>query len=152
MTSDDRTIIYTQRVSYADTDRMGFVHHSRYLVYMESARTELLRLTGDSYRAWEDQGILLPVIEAHVQYFKPGQYDDLLEVKASLVEMTRLRLRFHYEITCPERRERVAVGDTAHAFMNKEGRPFRVGPEITDRLSKLLVEKSGRGGKQPVKP
>lgn len=49
------------RVGYRDTDQMGFMHHSCFLVYMESARTEMLRATGSSYREWEDAGYLLPL-------------------------------------------------------------------------------------------
>ena len=36
----------TIRVRYAETDRMGLVHHANYLVYFEQARTELLRSCG----------------------------------------------------------------------------------------------------------
>ncbi len=132
-------LIYKVRVGYADTDRMGMVHHSRYLVYMEAARTELLRATGDSYRAWEDRGVLLPVTRAEVDYRQPGLYDDILHVETSLVELTRLRLRFLYKIFCPGRDNvHLATGQTSHAFMNKEGRPFRAGPEVLGKLEPLL--------------
>ena len=38
------------RVRYAETDQMGVAHHSSYFVWMEAARTELLRESGLSYR------------------------------------------------------------------------------------------------------
>ena len=44
------------RVRYAETDRMGLLHHANYLVYFEQARTELLRDLGYTYRDMEDQG------------------------------------------------------------------------------------------------
>ena len=34
----------TVRVTYADTDQMGMVYHSNYLIYFEMGRTELYRL------------------------------------------------------------------------------------------------------------
>ena len=34
------------RVNYKDTDQMGVVHHSNYIVYYEMARTEALRAWG----------------------------------------------------------------------------------------------------------
>ena len=49
----------TIRVRYAETDRMGLLHHANYLVYFEQARTELLRSFGLSYRDLEDKGYLL---------------------------------------------------------------------------------------------
>jgi acyl-CoA thioester hydrolase len=46
------------RVRYAETDRMGLLHHAQYLVYLEQARTEVLRSQGLTYRDLEDQGFL----------------------------------------------------------------------------------------------
>ena len=44
------------RVRYAETDRMGLLHHANYFVYFEMGRTELLRQRGISYRDIEDAG------------------------------------------------------------------------------------------------
>ena len=54
----------TVRVRYAETDRMGLLHHANYLVYFEQARTELLRDTGRSYRDLEDAGFYLVLAKA----------------------------------------------------------------------------------------
>ena len=37
------------RVNYKDTDKMGIVHHSNYIVYYEMARVAALREWGLSY-------------------------------------------------------------------------------------------------------
>ena len=37
----------TVRVRYAETDRMGLLHHANYFVYFEMARTEMLRAARD---------------------------------------------------------------------------------------------------------
>ena len=68
----------TIRVRYAETDRMGLLHHANYLVYFEQGRTELLRSQGLSYRDMEDQGFLLVLTRAQVRYRSPARYDDLL--------------------------------------------------------------------------
>lgn len=47
----------TVRVRYAETDRMGLLHHANYIVYFEMGRTEMLRQSGVSYREIEDWGI-----------------------------------------------------------------------------------------------
>ena len=56
------------RVRYAETDKMGVVYYAHYLVWFEIGRTEWLRETGWTYRAMEDEGLGLPVIEAHCEY------------------------------------------------------------------------------------
>ena len=56
------------RVRYAETDRMGLLHHANYLVYFEQARTELLRGRHASYKELEDQGYFLVVAKAEVRF------------------------------------------------------------------------------------
>lgn len=51
------------RVSYSDTDQMGFMHHSNYLRYYETARWELFRSLGITYSEIEKEGIILPALE-----------------------------------------------------------------------------------------
>ena len=62
----------TIRVRYAETDRMGLLHHANYLVYFEQGRTELLREMGLSYRDLEDQGFLLVLTRMQVRYKQSG--------------------------------------------------------------------------------
>ena len=56
------------RVRYYETDCMGFVHHSNYVRYYETARTEMLRELGMTYPELEAQGIMLPVIDVQSRY------------------------------------------------------------------------------------
>lgn len=132
---------YTIRVGYADTDRMGFAHHSRYAVWFESARTEFLRAMGDSYKAWEDRGLLLPVVDLGTTFKQPVYYDDMLHVYTSITDVTRLRLSFRYEVHADGRSGLLALGYTSHVFMNKENRPTRAGSEVVRGLESYLVPK-----------
>src|SRR5437667_3571532 len=92
MTSHDITI----RVRYAETDRMGLLHHANYLVYFEQARTELLRSLGLSYKDLEDQGYLLVIAKAEIRYRSPAQYDDLLKIRTSVARATAVRIDHEY--------------------------------------------------------
>jgi acyl-CoA thioester hydrolase len=134
---------YLVRVGYADVDKMGFVHHSRYLVYLESARTELLRTTGISYREWEERGILLPLTECSLQYRQPGRYDDELSVKTEIIECTRLRISFQYRVEALASRTLIATGITRHVFMSPEGRPIRASAELLAMLAPYLPPEKG---------
>ena len=64
------------RVNYSETDQMGVVYHARYLVWLDIARTEHLRLSGMSYRELEAAGLRLAVSEVAVRYRQPARYDD----------------------------------------------------------------------------
>jgi acyl-CoA thioester hydrolase len=110
----------TIRVRYAETDRMGLLHHANYLVYFEQGRTELLRARGLNYKDLEDRGFLLVIIRAEVRYRSPAHYDDVLTVRTSVVRMTTVRIDHRYEIL--RDRTLVAEGTTTLACVDREGR------------------------------
>ena len=106
------------RVPYADTDQMGVVYYGNYLTLFERSRNELMRSCGYTYKKCEEEGWMLPVIHAEVNYHSPAHYDDLLEVTAYVQSQKGVRL----EIACEVRRkgeDRVLVdGFTRHCFVS----------------------------------
>ena len=64
------------RVRYKDTDQMGIMHHSNYIVFYEMARTEWLRDMGLTYAEIERRGIMSPIIEVESRYLAPAYYDN----------------------------------------------------------------------------
>ena len=89
------------RVPYADTDQMGVVYYGNYLTLFERARNELMRDAGYTYRRCEEEGWMLPVVHAEVDYRSSAKYDDLLEVSAWVQLLRGVRV----EIACEVRRK-----------------------------------------------
>ena len=114
------------RVRYADTDRMGVVYYANYLVWFEVARTEWLRESGWSYRQMEEEGLALPVIEAHCEYRRAARYDDEIEIRTRATLLTPVRIRFDYEVRRAGHADLAALGHTVHAALDSEGRPTRL--------------------------
>jgi acyl-CoA thioester hydrolase len=85
------------RVRYAETDKMGYVYYGNYAVYFEVGRVEALRQLGMSYREMEEKGIMLPVLEFKIKYFKPAYYDDELTIRTTIKEMPGTRIIFYSE-------------------------------------------------------
>lgn len=114
------------RVRYAETDAMGIVHHATYPVWMELGRSDFLRQLGQSYAAWEARGVRLVVNEIRVRFRNPARYDELVQVRTSLLESGRRRITFGYRI------ERggilLAEGESVHLVANSDNRA-RVLPE-----------------------
>lgn len=119
------------RVRYAETDRMGLLHHANYLVYFEQGRTELLRAAGYSYRDLEDQGYLLVLTRMEVHYRRPARYDDLLLVRTSVVRTTAVRIDHRYEVL----REGVLLAEATStlACVDRDGRPQALPEFLQDR-------------------
>ena len=92
-----KIIIQTHfRVSYSDTDQMGFMHHSSYLKYYETARWELFRSIGIPYKSIEDEDIIFPVTEASIRYIKPARYDQDITVDTTIKSFRGPRVIFEY--------------------------------------------------------
>jgi acyl-CoA thioester hydrolase len=120
----------TIRVRYAETDRMGLLHHANYLVYFEQARTELLRAKGMTYRDLEDQGYLLVIAKVEVRYRSPARYDDLLTIRTTQVRTTTVQIEHKYEVYRSELL--LAEGSSTLACVDREGRLQRLPDSLTD--------------------
>ena len=108
------------RVRYAETDRMGLLHHANYLVYFEQGRTELLRSLGYSYKDLEDQGYLLVLTKVEVKYKSPARYDDLLTLRTTVVRTTAVRIDHRYELL--RGGAVLAEGTSTLACVDRDGR------------------------------
>jgi acyl-CoA thioester hydrolase len=122
-------------VRFAETDAQGVAHNANYLVWFEVARVAYLAEYAGGYSAIRDQGLESFVLESHVRYRQPAQFDDRLTIHARVGELRGARFRFDYEIT---RNGRViADGWTLHACVDaKTLRPTRIPRSLTDAIAK----------------
>jgi acyl-CoA thioester hydrolase len=124
------------RVRYAETDQMGVAWHGNYFAWFEVARTDLLRAHGLTYRALEQDGLRLPVIESQVRHLQPALYDDVLDVEARVEELRGARIVFSYVVRRQGDPGLLATGRTTHAAVDPAGRPRR----ITEALKNVLAQ------------
>lgn len=115
------------RVPYAHVDQMAIVYYANYFVYFEMARAEFLREVNLPYAKLEADGVMLPVVESHCNYFKPAKFDDQLEVRSWCSHIKGTRLRVDYEVWRGD--DKLVTGHTHHACLIK-GRVSRLAPEL----------------------
>lgn len=96
------------RVRYAETDKMGYVYYGNYATYFEVARVEALRSLGLDYKSMEDNGIMLPVLEYSIKFYKPAYYDDELVIRLTMNEISGSRIHFEFETFCNDVKLNVA--------------------------------------------
>jgi acyl-CoA thioester hydrolase len=120
------------RVRYAETDKMGVVYHSNYLIWFEIGRTDWLRATGWTYREMEAEGIQLPVIEVHCKYRSGARYDDDVEILTRAKLLSPVRVQFDYEATRRADGTVLATGYSVHATVDRDGRPQRMPGKVKD--------------------
>jgi acyl-CoA thioester hydrolase len=130
-----RQTVSSVRVRYAETDQMGVVYHSNYLVWFEIGRTDWLRETGWTYREMEAAGIQLPVIEAHCVYKQGARYDDDVEVRTRASKLSPLRVQFDYQAIRRADGVLLATGHTVHVAIDRDGRVMRLPDHVRDLFS-----------------
>ncbi len=122
------------RVRYGETDKMGVVYYGSYALYYEVARTDLLRSIGLTYKQFEDQGIMLPVVSLNIKYIAPAYYDDLLTIKTIIPELPGYKIFFRYEIF-NEDKLLLNKGDTSLIFINnKTNKPIKAPGTLTSKI------------------
>ncbi|GAB6084972.1 acyl-CoA thioesterase [Alkaliphilus crotonatoxidans] len=132
-------------VRYAETDQMGVVYHGNYFTWFEIGRTTLLKELGYSYRDMENQGIMLPVVDAACQYKEAAKYDDEILIETSIKALKRASITFFYELLRKEDGVLLARGTTTHAFVDKERFKAvslkKLNPDLYDRLGQEIPNK-----------
>jgi acyl-CoA thioester hydrolase len=124
------------RVRYAETDQMGVVHHSNYLIWFELARTEYCIAKGFSYRQMEaEDKTLMVVAEAYCRYKSPAFYEDELVVRTKIDEMKSRTLRFIYEVVRPIDSVLLAEGETLHILTDENKRVRSLPQKYRDLLN-----------------
>jgi acyl-CoA thioester hydrolase len=149
-----RTLEYhdtTLRVRYAETDQMGVVYHSNYLIWFEVGRVELMRAMGFEYKIMEtEDDCHIVVAEAHCHYEKPARYDEVLRVRTRIAEWRNRIVRFSYEIFRDgdaggkAAATLLATGYTTHVICGSNGRPKALPHKYRDVLLHLNVPNPDR--------
>jgi acyl-CoA thioester hydrolase len=107
------------RVRYAETDKMGVVYHSNFVIWFEVGRVELLRQLGFQYSDMEaEDNCHIPVVDLRVRYKAPAQYDDEIVVRTEIKNVRSSLLHFSYQIFRDGNRMLLATGETMHIIVN----------------------------------
>ena len=101
------------RVRYAETDQMGVVYHSNYIVWFEVGRVEMLRQLGFTYCDMEKHDDThIAVVDVRCRFKSPARYDDLITIRTKLTNVRQSLLHFAYEIVRTDNGETLAQGET----------------------------------------
>lgn len=111
--------MYQHKVQYYETDKMGIVHHSNYIRWMEEARIDFLDRIGWNFKKLEDSGIVSPVVSVECKYKKSTIFGDVINISVYVEEFKGVKLRLRYEMKRED--DVVCVGYTEHCFQNMEG-------------------------------
>jgi len=131
----------TMNVRYSETDQMGIVHHSNYLVWFEEGRKSFFDKLGVSIIAIESSGAKLLVHDFKCHCIKPARFEDDICIRTYLKSMTKTRLTFTYEVYKNECSVLIAQGETVHFWTDNGLKPInanKVLPEVYKKLVNMV--------------
>jgi acyl-CoA thioester hydrolase len=128
------------RVRYAETDQMGVVYHSNYLVWFEVGRVELFRSLGLDYKRMEvEEGCGIAVVDAHLRYRAPARYDEELIVQTTLVSARGVVLQFVYKVLRAEDGLLLCEGETVHVVVGTDMKKRSLPLKYAERFAEHLI-------------
>jgi len=133
--------IYERKINYYETDRMGVVHHSNYIRYLEEARTEWLEVLKMPFDLLEKNKITIPVLGVNCTYKYHVTFGDTILIKTYAKEYTGVRMTIGYEVTDKKNGNIVLTGETKHCFTDRNLKPINLkkyAPQFHEKFLKLL--------------
>ncbi|MFG6319964.1 MAG: acyl-CoA thioesterase [Clostridia bacterium] len=132
--------IYERNINYYETDKMGVVHHSNYIRYLEEARCEWLKQIDMPFEILEENGITIPVLAINCSYKYHVTFGDTIIIKPYVKEFTGVKMIIGYEVTDKATGKIVLTGETKHCFTDKSLKPVNLkkyNKEFSDKFENL---------------
>jgi len=114
------------RVRFEETDALQVVYYSKYLVWFEVGRINLLREIGLPYNVLASRGMHTPVVQAHADYKASAHFDDEILIRTKIASVGRSSMRFESEVYKLPEMKLICSGHTVHTLIDGEGRPTEV--------------------------
>ena len=135
------SFVYERKINYYETDRMGVVHHSNYIRYMEEARTAWLESIKMPFSVLEENNITIPVLGVSCEYKHHVTFEDTIVINLFIKEYNGVRMTVGYNMTDLKTGVTVLIGETKHCFTNKDLRPInlkKINKEFSDNFANLV--------------
>lgn len=116
---------YIFQVHYYETDKMGIVHHSNYIRWMEDARVNALHDANLDFAQMEEMGILSPVLSVSCEYKIPYVFGDTVIIYTSLTKFNGVKYEVSYKMTDESGRVH-SLGTSSHCFTDINMKPMRI--------------------------
>lgn len=128
---------YKRKMNYYETDRMGIIHHSNYIRFLEEARCAWMEEFNLPMQKLEENGITIPTLEVDCKYKHHVTFGNTIIIKPIITEFNGVRMTVTYNVTEETTGNTVIEGYTKHCFTNKELRPINLKKYNVDFFNKF---------------
>lgn len=132
---------YSRIINYYETDKMGIVHHSNYIRFLEEARSRWLEALNISMETLEEKGYTIPTLEVNCKYKFHVTSGDTILIKPKITEYNGVKMTVSYDVIEKETGRTVIEAWTKHCFTTRELKPINMkkkNQDINQVFEKLL--------------
>ena len=124
------------RVYYEDTDASGRVYYANYLKYLERGRSNLIYQSKYNHQELLKKfNVIFVVKTLNINYFSPAFFEDIIEVRTSLNQLSRVKLNFYQKIT--RNNELLVEAEVLVIPINSSGKIIRLNEELYSFLNTI---------------
>lgn len=116
---------YEHKVQYYETDKMGIVHHSNYIRWMEEARVDFLEQIGWGMDRLEELGMVSPVTGVECKYKVSTKFPERIRIEVGIEEFRGVKLKIKYAMY-KEDGTLACEGHSEHGFLDGNGKIISV--------------------------
>lgn len=114
---------YERKPHFYETDKMGIVHHSNYIRWMEEARIDFMEQIGFGYDKVEALGVGFMVTGVQCTYKSPIAFGDTVVVESAVTQYSPARMTVSYVMRNKESGKVCTIAKSNHCYVNMQGRP-----------------------------
>lgn len=129
---------YTRQAYYYETDKMGIVHHSNYVRWLEEARIHMLSELKYPFEKIEQQGLMIPVLSVSCKYKYPVRFGETFEIQPIVTFFDGCKMTVEYSVINKTAGKLSAICKTEHCFTNENMRPIRTQKHHKDMYELFL--------------
>ena len=122
-------------VRFAETDLMGIVHHSQYVVWMEEGRSDFMRRKGFTFDQWEAANVGFAVSEMNLRYHAPARYSERVTVRTWVESLRSRQIVFGYEIINADSRLLLVTGTVKLLAVDRQNQVRTLPHEVQKLLA-----------------
>ncbi len=117
---------YIREINYYETDKMGVVHHSNYIRFLEEARCRWMKELNLPMEKLEEMGYTIPTLEVNCKYKNHVTSGDIISIKPFVAEYNGVRMTIEYKVMNVKTGKEIIKAWTKHCFTNRELRPVNM--------------------------
>lgn len=119
-------------------DSYGHVNNAQYLTYLEDARTDFFEELGFGLEILAAQQIQVFLTQMTVQYKRPAQLSDRLEIYGWFIEITNRKATWQHTIYHQKSGKLILTGTATGVFLIN-GKLSTIPPHIHEAMMKLYL-------------